>query len=342
MRARKTTPGTGRWILYLVVSVLGALASLFVVLVPVAHAVWAWAMRRRMPWRRTAVWSGLAVLAVAPWALLTRSQSAQVDWIGQRSPAQVLQQLVVQQYTYGDDKPSGFHHGAGVLGIIGVLGLYLAALVVVVVIRRRRLSDPERQFTTLAGSILIVPLLALLGATVVGVPMYVPRYLSFTVPFAAVLVVVGARHAGRWGVAALAIACVCGLALQAPMRQLIDRPSDDYRTAADDVAASGATAYLVTEPYLSGVAMAYPDQFRALPSLSVARSELDADGLYPELLTPAAATAIAHGRIAVLAPGTDHPTHQPTLWYQALEGRGCHQLRMHTGTTITTSTWDCP
>lgn len=332
--------GWGRWIGYALLCTLASFASLFTVFLPLAHAVWAWLLRRRHPWRPTAAWAGVSLVPLVPWALLAQTQAAQVAWVGSRSLGALAGQVVIKQYFYGDDKPSGFHHSHAVLGLIGVLALCVVVLVALCAAGWNWLDDAGQRLLALAAVLTVLPLMLLLAATPI-VPMYVPRYLTWAAPWLAVPLVLAIRD--RRAVAALAaVGCVAGLLLQLPLRQVVDRPANDYRQVAQAVAASGAQSFAITETWLAGVPLAYPHQFQGLVDLSTAVTPARADSLYPALRQPDEVAAAAHGRVMLLMAGSSFHGQSADSWIAALSAHGCRRLDQQIGATVSTSLWECP
>lgn len=339
LRARRRG-GFPAWLGYGLLLVAAALSSMFAVFLVPAHLVWAWLTRRHHPWRATALAASLSILPVLPWVLAAKGQSAQVSWIGARTPVEVAQQVLIKQFFYGDDKPSGFDHGPFTLGLIVLLAACQFVLVVRLWLRRRELTAPERELALLALVLVVLPLVLLLAANAV-MPVYVPRYLTWSTPWLAVLVVLGARG-HTWPRWLLTASCLAALLLQLPMRQLVEAPPNDYRTVARDAAASGARSYLVPVNWLAGVPAAYPEQFEGMRPLSFGDSAAASASLYPQIKTPAESVRDASGTIFLLAPGTARPQDELAPWTTALRQRQCHQRYTTPGETVSSQLWECP
>lgn len=346
LRARGASRPLGWWIGYVFVGLAGVAAHMFWIFMPLAHLVWAFTQRRRTSWLPTAVAAAAVAMPSAVFAAIAREQAAQVSWISDRSLTGTLVQLAVKQFTYGDDKPSGFHHGVPVLAAIGLLAVCFAFLIVRLIARRATLDAADRSLALLATCGLVVPLVSLLAANWLVAPVYVPRYLTYSACFLAVLLVQGARVGvrGRERTAArtaLVLVCLLGLALQAPMRQLVDAPSDDYRTVAREVADAHVDAFITTETWIQGVTLAEPAAFQDLENLALDQTASEADLLYPTLRQPQSVADAATGRVAVLAAGSSKDL-DARAWYQALEQVGCQRESEQPGRVITVSVWSCP
>ncbi len=339
LRARHLQ-GRRHWAAYWAFALLTTLSSLFGVLVLAGHLVWAWLERRRTPLRPTLLAVTAAGVPVLPWTLLVQTQSGQVSWIGARTPADIAKQLVIKQYLYGDDKPSGFEHTHLVLAFIVALMVCHLVLVGRLLLARRTLDDGEASLVGLASCLLLVPLLALLAANVV-VPVYVPRYLTWTAPWMAVLLVLGSRRLPG-GKFLLAITCAVALFLQLPMRQYVDVPHDDYATAARDAAASQAPSWAYTANWLSGVATADPAAFAGRTDIVSTTSAAASAGLYPSMRTAEQAIASVHGRVFLLVPGSRYSQADVPVWRKALTGHGCTLTSQRPGSTVATEVWQCP
>lgn len=161
------------WLAYGALALLGAWLDLFLVLVPLAHAVYALTFDRRIDWRNfVAACAGAALLCVPLVAAVAKNPGYRA-WIGPLTPGVVL---------------GTFGHFAG-------NRLALACVAVVVgwafAIRRRRPAAvpgvaPRAPFAFLL-TWLFVPVLALCAASL-AMPIYVDRYLAEAYPAAALLI----------------------------------------------------------------------------------------------------------------------------------------------------------
>ncbi|MEU2610385.1 glycosyltransferase family 39 protein [Micromonospora sp. NPDC007271] len=171
------------------------------------------AERRRTLWRWVVALLPAALL-VTPLVLLARSQqSRQLDWVHLARPANL----------------AALPGGVAQSGVVGGLLVGLAALGAGRLGRR----------ALLPGAAVLLPALLLFAAGAV-VPLWVTRYLVFTVPFACLLA--GAALAGvrlAPAVAVVALAGVLGLPDQAALRRTHEWPRTapvDYRGAARIIA----------------------------------------------------------------------------------------------------------
>lgn len=170
-------------------AVVGAtLLNVFMVLIIPVHGLLAW-RRRPAGWRWLAT-SGVAVAALTPFLLFSRTQIRQVGWISQLNWRNVTD-VVEHQY---------FDHSAPFAVLSGVV---LAAAIVASRTGRWLPDDATRQLVRLCITWIALPTVVVLVYSAVSKPLYYPRYLLFTAPAMAILLAV----------------CVCGITVR--RRQLI-------------------------------------------------------------------------------------------------------------------------
>ncbi|WP_152999089.1 glycosyltransferase family 39 protein [Curtobacterium oceanosedimentum] len=193
------------WVAYSVVSFLGGAVFLYLVLVTIGHGVSVVAIRRlqrrssRSPLLAWAVSAGVAVLAVAPLAVLSSAQAAQISWIRHVS-WHTVSEVLVTQFSYEN---TGF----------AVLLWVLVAVGVVFALR----STVARRLIAVAGPWVLVPTLGLIAASVVTHPLYSPRYVAFATPAAALLMAAPtALLPDRWFRPAAIVVVVLAVGLTAP------------------------------------------------------------------------------------------------------------------------------
>ena len=159
------------WLLYGLALVVSTLLNVFVVLMVLVHAVVVAVVARNRP---TVVWwaatSAVALLVVAPFVAICRTQIAQVRWI---SPVQLgtFVDIVREQY-FDRSVPFAL-----------LSGLVLAAPLVL----RRPVETRNRQLAVIALAWIAIPTAVLLLYSVALQPIYYPRYLCYTSPAMALL-----------------------------------------------------------------------------------------------------------------------------------------------------------
>ncbi|MGW0431307.1 glycosyltransferase family 39 protein [Micromonospora sp. NPDC003197] len=212
-------PSWSRWAGY-ALAVLGlGLAHLVAVILLAGHAAavllaWRATGDRRLPLR----WLVAVVpvgLALTPLALLGRSQQGeQLNWVGKPS------------LTALPELPSAITQAAPVGGLL--VGLAAVALV-----------SRGRRGVALGLCALLPVALLFVGGLVT--PLWVPRYLVFTVPFVCLLAAdVLATIRLPWALAIVAVTCLLGAPAQADLRRTHEWPRSapiDYRGAARIIAA---------------------------------------------------------------------------------------------------------
>lgn len=162
------------WPLYGLALVVSTLLNVFVVLMVLVHAVVVPVVAKKRP---TVVWwavtSTVAVLAVAPFVAICRTQIAQIRWI---SPVHLDTVVDIAQEQY-------FDHS---VPFALLAGLVLAAPLVL----RRPWETRNRQLAVIALAWITLPTATLLLYSVASQPIYYPRYLCYTSPALALLLAV--------------------------------------------------------------------------------------------------------------------------------------------------------
>lgn len=162
------------WPLYGLALVVSTLLNVFVVLMVLVHAVVVPVVAKKRP---TVVWwvvtSTVALLAVAPFVAICRTQIAQIRWI---SPVHLDTVVDIAQEQY-------FDHS---VPFALLAGLVLAAPLVL----RRPGETRNRQLAVIALAWITLPTAALLLYSVASQPIYYPRYLCYTSPALALLLAV--------------------------------------------------------------------------------------------------------------------------------------------------------
>jgi mannosyltransferase len=170
--ARRNTAAL--WPLYGLALVGSTLLNVLVVLMVLVHAVVVPVVATKRP---TVVWwavtSAVAVLVVAPFLALCRTQIAQVRWISPIRPGTVIE-IVQEQY---------FDHSVSFALMAGVA---LAAPLAL----RCPWETTNRQLAVIALAWIALPTAVLLLYSVVQQPIYYPRYLCYTSPAMALLMAV--------------------------------------------------------------------------------------------------------------------------------------------------------
>lgn len=256
---------------YALAVVLLALLNLEAVLLVPAHLVTlAFSRTARGLWGRWLAASAVAGAALAPFAFAASHQDRQIDWLP-KPGGLMLWRLV--KFFAGDARLA-----APVLG--------LALLGALVVWRR----EGTASLTALALPWLLLPSAVLLAWSWAGQPVFIFRYVFFSLPALALLVGAGLarlwrtglRTSGRaTGATTFAAGAVLLATLTVPAQAEIreqDSRLDDLRGAAQIIKAHGRKGDAIV--YLAGVvrwgALAYPGTFGGLRDLGLAEDPVRA------------------------------------------------------------------
>lgn len=281
-------PTWTRWTGYALAVVGLGLAHLVAVTLVGAHAVavglvWHRGDRRPVGWLAAC---GGAAIALVPLAVFSRGQQAQqLSWVPSPSFSAVA------------DLPGGITQAASVGGLLAGLAAAAAAYT-------------GRRGAMLAAC-LLVPSGALLAASVVG-PLWVPRYLVFTVPFGCLLAAVTLAATGpRTTILVTALVAVLGAPAQASLRRTHEPGSSevDYRAAVGVVVANDrpgdAIAYSGRggESKMLETAMAYVARGDRPQDVLAVRDPVRSAGLEADECAEPARCLAGTARIWLLVPG---------------------------------------
>jgi mannosyltransferase len=196
--------GRGSWLLYAILAALSIVLFIYLSLVVLAHGI---TLAVRLISRDDAVhpaarsrrrWLGAAAMAAIlslPVVLVAALQSGQVSWIDPIGDTTARGVLLIQWF-----------YKNPVFAVVAWLAMVAAA--VLLFLRR---DTEARRIRSLALPWLILPTAVIIAVSVVGSPLYSPRYLSFSIPAVAILIAVAIDALrNRWliTVAVLAMAAI--------------------------------------------------------------------------------------------------------------------------------------
>lgn len=310
------------WVLFAEVCTIAHVVFLYAVLVSLAVTVGCVALARRRRDRVAAAVSfGASAALTLPLYLLVSGQAQQVGWIEPPGRDTVRQVLVGQYFpAYGADLPARELTGSGSLeATIGSVAA--AALAWALVVRYCVVRPPgARRVLWFAAPAVVLPVAALLVLSDTDRPLYVPRYLTMTAPFFAILVgaaVAGLRRvAARLGAVAL-VAALCLPVYVAQRSPLGKHRYDDYAGIAATVhdGARPGDGILFTDPRVREAVSAYPAQLSAVTDVAridgPARRETVWNIGRP--VAEALPDALRHRRIWVVTPVLAPPGGDPVL-----------------------------
>jgi mannosyltransferase len=276
------------WLAYAIALTASVLLDVYLALMLLAHSVFILSYRRSRPVIvRFAIASVAACGAVAPFVREAMGQVHQIVWIapvGHRT----IEDVAIQQYF---ERCPPF---------MIVSALVVATAVVVWLFTSAQLVGGDRQLLTVAIAWLVVPTAVILVWSAFVVPIYTPRYLSFTAPAVALVlgVCIGALAVKPW--VAAAVLCVFAVAA-APNYLLVQRGpyakyGMDYSQVADLIAAKAApgdcllvndTVTFMPAP-MRPLLAARPDAYRPLVDLSLWQRATDRNDVFDTNLIPEA------------------------------------------------------
>ena len=249
-------PTWGKHVGYAILAAFGSSLNIFLVLLLGAHGCTLLLERRLRFTRVFWTWLGAAVVGLAgglPVLLTAISQSAQIGEAQIRLVG-LARNVLVNQWFLGDT-PTIYLSGVGSLGegpgstLWKPAAVLLAAgcwLIIGWALVRRTPEEPRNtpSYRTLLTCWIVVPTAILVGYSLVGTPLYNPRYLTYCAPAVAALLGIGLVKLrllpGRLGWSAyVAVGLIILLAapIFASQRTVYAKAGADWKTVAQFVAA---------------------------------------------------------------------------------------------------------
>jgi len=301
------------WLSYAIALAASVLLDVYLALMLLAHSAFMLIYRRSRPIIvRFAIASAAACGAVVPFVREAMGQVHQIIWIapvGHRT----IEDVAIQQY-FERSPPFTI-----------VSALVVATAIVVWLCTSARLVQGDRQLLTLTVGWLVVPTAVILVWSAFVVPIYTPRYLSFTAPAIALVlgVCIGGLAVKPW-VAAVLLS-VFALAA-APNYLLVQRGpyakyGMDYSQVADLITAKAApgdcllvndTVTFMPAP-MRPLLAARPDAYRPLADVSLWQRATDRNHVFDTNLIPeASAGPLSDCRIVWIITQSDpaQPAHE--------------------------------
>lgn len=188
------------WIAYTAVAVLACVLFLYLAFIVAAHAVTVlWRLARRERWfyrgsRRWLLAAGAAGILTLPFAAEVISQSGQVAWIHPLDN-DTFHEVFELQWFYSTP--------------VAIAGWAFIAFAVIAMLRGRA----SRSVLMVALPAMLLPTIGLLVMSVVLSPIYLPRYVTMSTPFVALVIAAGIDAIRvRWA-AVVSVALIAALAL---------------------------------------------------------------------------------------------------------------------------------
>lgn len=247
-----------RWLAYVAALVVLGLLNVVALLLLVVHLTYVLATSSATVRNRWYLAAGSAVLALSPLLVASARQSEQVAWLPEPGVGQ-LTGFLLAQYAVG----------------IAVLALLVPALAGL----GRGTHSPALGLG-LAWALLPPVILWTISQ---AHPLFDWRYVFFTVPGTALAIASLATLLRlRWAVAVIAVLALGGLHMQNVYRYPVTGHAEDLRGAAALVAAGGrpGDAVLFLPASRRVVQLAYPDAFRGVDDVALARGAEDSATLW--------------------------------------------------------------
>ena len=353
--------GVPRWTGYAALVALGTALNIYVALLVGAHAVTVAllggpGLRRRSAWAVAAV---AGVAAASPVVLLAAGQQGQLG-DNDLGVVQILRGVVVNQWFLGGT-PTRVDSTASPTEPWALAALALAAvgwaLVLVAVAAGLRPTGEQgrsasRTAVLVLLPVLVVPVVVVVGYSLLVSPLYNPRYFTFAAPACAGLVGLGVASLRRRGlrVVALALVVLLSVPVWASQRQVTGKSGTDWSEAAARVGAGardGDGVYFapldpdpgaVVRRTTDNVAVVYPEAFDGLVDVTRRTGPLEQDSLRgTSWRLDAPATKLDEvDRLWVVAPDDD-PT--GSVDDRLLEDAGFSEVRSWPGGMTTVEEW---
>ncbi|MCW2685326.1 MAG: putative rane protein [Mycobacterium sp.] len=267
------------WVLYSLLLCLSTVFFIFLALMIPVHCVVVLVHRAgRVAFAAFAAASLAAIASVTPFVLYTSHQVGQVNWIAKWTvPTPVM---LFHQY---------FDNAVPVAGVAFLL--VLAAVCVRPRPGLRSLVRPAGAPVAIAVAWMVLPTAVLLVYSAVAQPIYLDRYLTFSLPGMALLLAVSVRRLSRNRVQAaglIALLAVAAVPNYVDQRDRYAKLGMDYSDVADLVKAHGAPGdclllddTVTWEPApLRAMVQSRPDAYVALIDIGAGQSASDAGMLW--------------------------------------------------------------
>ncbi|MBG6182592.1 mannosyltransferase [Arthrobacter sp. CAN_A214] len=272
--------GTARWVGYAMALTMSVWVFVFAVLLVLPAAALARSRKAGAAWW----WStGAAAVASLPIVAVTSQQTSQVTWIG-NDPRQLMESMFVGQYFFGQRSngasESWFAHAA--------VALALLTLAVLCWFIHRAIQDRRSEQVLLVAAWVAAPTLILVGVTLLGKPLYVERYLTFTAPGLCLWVGLAlAAMPKRAGLAALTAFCLLATPVLV-LQKTQDAKRDNYEAIARfvDFEKEPGAAVIHATIQSKGVGIAYPDQFAGLEDVAQAEGPVESAEFWGRNMPP--------------------------------------------------------
>lgn len=240
------------WLLWMIFGIAAFYSHDFAALVLVAQAASLSFKPPPVPWQRLIVCSAIIFAAAIPGlTYVFRASPENLHFVWMPRPN-------VKEFWH----LAMFFGGGGVkVAVAGIL--WLAGLVA---IWRNRRSDSAdalwRGMLILLWAVLPAVILALIS---LRQPMFLQRYMVFSLPATVLLAALGASCLRRWEVGLLLVVLLCGMSVPAIVKEY-SKPREDWRAASRAVLASAAGDAVVFFPFYSRIMLDYySDRYGARP-----------------------------------------------------------------------------
>jgi mannosyltransferase len=345
------------WGLYVVFAALGVLDNVYVALLVVAHGVAILISRRRLdhPRRLLTSWGISAVLAAvlsSPIAVLTMGQAGQLPF-GPLSLTGVSNTLLIEQYFVGATPTVGRGVPVPPTSLWATAAIVVACigwLLIVAPVLFRRIRPTPREsspLTLVAVAVpwIVVPVVLVIGFSLLATPMYTARYYSFTTPAVALLMGTSIAALGRrWQrVVAVAVLAVLVLPIYVSQRGPISKNGTDWEQAAQIIqqrAKPGQDIYYgpvrpgSTVP-MSKLAAAYPALLSTLHNITLKQTGVQRATLWDSQLPLSHAVSTLRKTPLLWAVTQHYGTRSPasTTQEKYIEAQGLHLVHIWRGSS---------
>jgi mannosyltransferase len=344
------------WGLYVVFAALGVLDNVYVALLVVAHGVAILISRRRLDHRRLLTsWGISAVLAAvlsSPIAVLTMGQAGQLPF-GPLSLTGVSNTLLIEQYFVGATPTVGRGVPVPPTSLWATAAIVVACigwLLIVAPVLFRRIRPTPREsspLTLVAVAVpwIAVPVVLVIGFSLLATPMYTARYYSFTTPAVALLMGTSIAALGRrWQrVVAVAVLAVLVLPIYVSQRGPISKNGTDWEQAAQIIqqrAKPGQDIYYgpvrpgSTVP-MSKLAAAYPAVLSTLHNITLQQTGVQRATLWDSQwpLSHAVSTLRTTPLLWAVTQHYGTPSPASTTQEKYIEAQGLHLVHIWRGSS---------
>ena len=233
------------WVLWTVVSILAFYSHDFAALVLIAQACSLFFKAKPAPWRPVVICGAVILLSALPgltYVFRASPENLHFIWMPRPSPKEIWHLAM-------------FFGGGGAKVVLALM-LWIAGLLAILRIRQRKSNHDEFWHGMLIGLWAILPV-AITALVSLLHPMFLQRYMIFSLPATILLAGLGMSVLGRWHVGLVLVTALCAMSIPTILREY-NKPRGDWRAASNAILSSASSGdAVVFFPFYTRVMLDY-------------------------------------------------------------------------------------